>query len=128
MYENNKAKQVFMHNFIWELMNNKKPNRDIGERLCFKDGNRLNITIKNLIIMSKSDKVRLSKNRNKNNKTTYRGVSYHKTRQTYRAVCYKDGKAHWCGQSKDINIAAELYNKKAIELLGDRAILNVINQ
>lgn len=52
----------------------------------------------------------------------YRGVS--KKGDRYYAMIQHAGKRHWCGSYLSEMAAAEAYDKKAKELLGDNAVLN----
>ncbi|WP_107842020.1 hypothetical protein [Metasolibacillus meyeri] len=52
----------------------------------------------------------------------YRGVT--KKGNRYYAMIQVDGKKHWCESYFHEILAAEAYDKKAYELLGDKAILN----
>lgn len=52
----------------------------------------------------------------------YRGVC--KKGSKWYAMIQVDGIKHWCGSYFHETDAAEAYDKKAFELLGDRAILN----
>ncbi|MCT6924599.1 hypothetical protein [Metasolibacillus sp.] len=52
----------------------------------------------------------------------YRGVA--KKGNHYYAMIQVNGKKHWCGSYLHESAAAEAYDKKAYELLGDKAILN----
>jgi len=52
----------------------------------------------------------------------YRGVC--KKGSRWYAMIQVDGKKHWCGSYLSEMAAAEAYDKKAYELLGDKAVLN----
>ena len=52
----------------------------------------------------------------------YRGVC--KKGSRWYAMIQVDGKKHWCGSYFHEVLAAEAYDKKAIELLGTNAVLN----
>ena len=52
----------------------------------------------------------------------YRGVA--KKAGRYYAMIQVDGKKYWCGSHLHEVAAAEAYDQKAYELLGDKAVLN----
>ena len=56
----------------------------------------------------------------------YKGVDWHKRDGCWRAHIVKDKKQYYIGHFKSEIDAADAYNKKAIELFGDFACLNVI--
>jgi len=61
----------------------------------------------------------------KPNKLGYKGIECRKNRPTkYAARITVNGKSIYLGSSNDIRELAELYDKKAIELLGEDAITN----
>ena len=65
-------------------------------------------------------------NINLNNTSKYRGVSFNKYMKKWQSsICNKSNKIH-LGYFDDIIEAAKTYNKKAIELLGEKAKLNII--
>jgi len=57
--------------------------------------------------------------------TEYRGV-YYVRENRYRATITANGKKHHVGYFKTPKLAAIAYNKKSIELLGDKARLSII--
>ena len=61
-----------------------------------------------------------------NNTTGYKGVSYRKDRNKYQARIFKDNIKYSLGCFKTAKEAALAYNAKAIELHGEFATLNVI--
>ena len=62
----------------------------------------------------------------KNNKSGYKGVAFHKIDKRYRSSIMANGKAYVLGNFKCKHEAAKAYNKKAIELYGEFARLNII--
>lgn len=59
----------------------------------------------------------------------YKGVSYHKTREQYRAYIQYDGKMMWLGwYGTDENAAGRAYNEAAIKYHGEFAELNKIEE
>jgi hypothetical protein len=81
---------------------------DAGEVL-FLDGNSLNNTRANLKAATRSD-VRANA-RNKRGACGFRGVSFDKTKKTYRATIKIDGKRIRLGSSKDPATAARLFDE-----------------
>jgi group I intron endonuclease len=65
----------------------------------------------------------------KGNETSkYRGVSYRKDRGKYRAYLFYKGKQISLGLYENEIDAAKAYNKKALELYGEDAILNITDE
>jgi hypothetical protein len=62
----------------------------------------------------------------KNNKSGYKGVSFDKENKKWRAKLGYQGKQQDLGRHLDPIQAAEAYNKKALELWGEYALLNII--
>lgn len=58
----------------------------------------------------------------KRNTSKYRGVCWDKNK--WRSVIYHQGKQHSIGRFTDEIEAAKAYDKRAIELFGDKAVLN----
>jgi hypothetical protein len=66
----------------------------------------------------------LSKGRSPKFTSQHRGVIFDKSRGKWRAEAKKDGKKYFAGRYETEKEAALAYNKKAIELFGDKAVLN----
>jgi hypothetical protein len=64
----------------------------------------------------------------KNAASIYRGVSYAKSNKKWRAALTYKGVRHYLGQYDTEIEAAEAYNKAALRLIGDYALLNEIPQ
>lgn len=64
--------------------------------------------------------------KNKDNKSGYKGVGWHKLSQKWRARITVKGKEKYLGLFDAPQEAAIIYNKKAIELFGEFARLNII--
>lgn len=123
--ENGKKKHLLMHRAIMDV-------NDPAVIIDHIDGNGFNNQINNLRIVTRSQNIMNSyKPKTKNPKSIYKGVSKwikHENGFTYegwRASCCKNGKTYSKGHKTEIS-AALWYNKKAIELHGEYAILNVI--
>jgi hypothetical protein len=68
----------------------------------------------------------LNRSANKNSKLGYKGICYRKRSNKYEPkICYKN-KIYYLGTYITPEEAAEAYNKKAIELFGEYACLNII--
>lgn len=63
----------------------------------------------------------------KDSTSGYKGVSYNKRLCKWNACCMFQGKNHWIGTFKSRDEAALAYNKKALELHGEFAVLNIIS-
>lgn len=59
--------------------------------------------------------------------SAYRGVTWHSQRQRWQAQIVIAGKPVYCGLFDDEIAAARAYNVTAVQLLGGRAVLNVIS-
>jgi hypothetical protein len=66
-------------------------------------------------------------NRTTNNKTGYRGVTYRKSRNTYKAVIYYKNEIFYSKSYKSAEQAAFEYNMLALKYYGNKAILNKLS-
>ena len=64
----------------------------------------------------------------KNSSSQYLGVAWNSAREQWVVMCQHEGKKHWGGRFKCEHQAALAYNKKAKELHGEFANLNVVPQ
>jgi hypothetical protein len=92
--------------------------------VAFKDGNTFNCRKNNLEII-KISKRNVNARLSKSNRTGYKGVSWNPKTKKYMAYIKHKGEKINLGSHKNILIAAKAYNKKAVELFGDRARLNI---
>jgi HNH endonuclease len=111
-----KRRMLFMHRLILGQENEKN-------QIDHKDGDGLNNQKSNLRICTNSQ--------NGCNKAKYKiGTSVHKgvrkVRNRWAAFIVLNRKQHWLGTFQTENQAAEAYNKKAMELHGEFARLNII--
>ena len=115
--EGNKLKSELMHRIIMglptELMvdhinGNKLDNRRCNLRLCNESQNGAN---RRKSIVHNND---------------YLGVTYHKRDNRYQTQVRHKGKRYYCGYFKTAEEAALAYNKKASELHGEFARLNIL--
>lgn len=89
------------------------------------DGNRLNNTLSNLRIYSKKQNEYNSKIR-ADNSSGFKGVSFDKRKDKYRAYINKDGHQYHLGYFCSAKDAAQAYNLVAQELFGEYARLNPV--
>lgn len=88
------------------INNHRSDNRICNLRECSQTQNKANSGIQ------------------KNNKTGYKGVSWCRTRKKYLSQIRKDKKTIHIGYFDNKTVAAESYNKRAIELFGEFALIN----
>ena len=112
------AKPVTMARFLIEL----PPYAEDKRRVVYKDKNWLNNQKSNLLVISSAELARMTINRNPT--SGYYGVSFHKTRNMWRAYISNHNKNIFAGYAKTAIEAAVLYDKKAIELFGSDTVLN----
>lgn len=114
-------KTVYMHRVILE----RKIDRRITsfEECDHIDGNKLNNSRSNLRISTRSQN-QANRKKLSNNKSGYKGVSFHKSSKKWIACVVKDGVSYYCGSFDDPISAARSRDKKALELFGEFAFLN----
>lgn len=112
-----KRSVVYMHRVI---MKAKK-----GVQVDHINGDSLDNRKTNLRLASHSENMR-NRKLQKNNTTGYKGVWYNKKRQKYIATIKTNGQSRTIKSADTALEAAEAYNKRALELYGDFARLNVI--
>lgn len=91
------------------------------------DGNKLNNQRDNLRLCTSKDNQRNSKSAN-GSSSKYKGVCWDKSRRKWLANITVDRKSIYIGRFKTEEEAALAYNEKAIELFGEFARLNIINE
>jgi hypothetical protein len=122
-----RKKSVRMHRMIIELEHNIV--LDSGTHIDHIDRIPLNNQLDNLRICWKGTSInQINVGLRKDNTTGYKGVKFKKSTERYESYVDFRGKRHYAGSSKNIDIAAELYNIKALELHGESAYLNVIKK
>lgn len=62
------------------------------------------------------------------NTSGYRGVTWNKRRRKWDVRVYKDGKTFYSGYFDCKHEAAKMYNEKALEAFGEKALLNEIKR
>lgn len=60
----------------------------------------------------------------KKQSSIYKGVGWYKPGKKWRSYLYHNKKAYFLGHFEDEKDAARAYNRKALELFGDKAVLN----
>lgn len=116
--ENKPKMYLYLHRLVFVLKNGIMP-----KMVDHKDRNGLNCQISNLREATRSQNLH---NQRTYNKHGYQGIWYDKKNNRYYAEIMKDGIKYKPGSSKDIKIAVDIYNKKALELYGEYARLNKI--
>ncbi len=109
-----KTIEVLMHR---EIMNTPK-----GMETDHKDFNKLNNQRSNLRVCDRYQNMR-NRKPNRGN-SYYKGVSFSKRDNIWRAVIFYDGKQVFVGHFKNEEEAARAYDRKAKELFGEFAYLN----
>jgi hypothetical protein len=120
-YINTKEKRVYLHRFLM-----KPP---INKFVDHIDGNPLNNQKCNLRVCTARENVINSKRHGKYSK--YKGVSYcstEKRKKRWVAACEVNNKRITIGRYYTEKEAADAYNKKALELFGEFAKINKINE
>lgn len=110
-------KLVRLHRFVLNINNksqidhinrNTLDNRKFNLRICNKSTNGMN------------------RSRQINNKSGFKGVSYHKKGKKWAAQIVSNGQCHYLGLFTTKELAAVAYNEAAIKLHGEFAYLNKI--
>jgi len=109
-------KMIYMHR---EILKSE------GKFIDHKDHDGLNNQKSNLRICSSSQN-QWNKRSKKNSSSKYVGVYYDKSRGKWSASCCVNYKTHRLGRFETEKEAAIAYNKKAVELHGEFANLNII--
>lgn len=112
---NGKRSGQFMHNII---MGRK------GVDHIDRDG--LNNKVSNLRFCTKSENG-MNRCKQRNTTSIYKGVSFHKRNNNWKASIRLEGKDIYLGCFTNEVDAAKAYNAKAIELFGEFANLNIID-
>lgn len=109
---------IRMHRFIMGLSNK-------NDFIDHKDRNKLNNQKKNLRVCGVGENMR-NRSMYKINKSGFKGVWRQKQIGRWAAEIRKDGKKIYLGVFKEKKEAAIAYNKAALELHGEFAVLNKI--
>lgn len=119
LYVNGKRRTKGIHSFIKEC--------PIDLKIDHINGDALDNRKENLRICTNQENCRNQRKTKLKRSSKYKGVSYNKNNRNYRAYIKHDGKHVNIGSFLNENDAAEAYNKKAFELFGEFANLNIID-
>lgn len=108
-----------MHRFIMKA--------EKGQFVDHIDGNGLNNQRANLRFCTKQQN-NMNKQKRNNCSSSYKGVSYYKSRKKWEANIQINGKNTRLGYFRTAVEAAKAYNKKALLIFGEFAKLNVIRE
>lgn len=107
------------HILVWVFFYKNYPKRQIDHKNRIKDDNRID----NLRMLTGFQNQQ-NRGKNKNNTSGFKGV--HKHRNVWEASIMCDREKHRLGCFKDPKEAALAYNKAAIKLHGEFAVLNEV--
>ena len=96
-----------------------------GVEIDHIDGNRLNNQKSNLRFATSSQN-KINRGPRKDNKSGYKGVSWHKQRNCWAVRLMINGKYQHLGLFQDKHKAAQVYNDNALKYYGSYAWLNKI--
>jgi len=113
--ENGKRGLIYLHRFIMKVPKGK----DIDHR----DRDPLNNQKNNLRICTRAQN-NMNKLKREGYSSEYKGVSWNKQKLKWEASIGKDYKKHHLGLFTDETDAAIAYNKAALEMFGEYAVLN----
>ena len=116
---NGKRQRVKMHRFILGL-------KDVKVCVDHIDGDGLNNQRNNLRICTQMQNTHNRRKRGTRSTSKYLGVSFNKRHKKWRACIKTNGKSLHIGAFINEIDAAKAYNKKALELRGEFAKLNII--
>ena len=116
--ENGRRRQLHLHRFILGV-------DDAGVMVDHINGDPLDNRRENLRVCSNSANQH-NQGLNKRNTTGYKGVCFYKKSGKYRAQIKHQMARHFLGEFRTPEEAAHAYNKAAIRLHGDFAVLNPV--
>ena len=117
-----KNKNVYLHRFIMKLL--EGDSKIIVDHI---DKNGLNNKKENLRLCTQAENLRNSEKRKSKKQTSiYKGVEWKKDRNKWRCRIKYNYKSIHLGTFEDEKEAALAYNKKAKELFGEFASLNIL--
>jgi hypothetical protein len=112
------GKRYLEHRLAFLFIYNESP-----EFIDHIDGNKSNNRINNL---RKCDRNQNGQNRGKmaNNTSGYKGVHLDKRNNKYASQIRNNGRLEWLGYFDNVEDAAKAYDKRALEIFGEFALLN----
>lgn len=108
-------KYFFAHRIIWEMFNGKIPEGFVIDHI---DGNRANNLLLNLRVCTFQEN-HFNRGKQINNKSGFKGVSFHKQKQKWVAQIKIDGRNKFLGFFKTPEDAYEKYCETAILNYGE---------
>lgn len=118
-----KVETIYLHKYIAETFLEKSPGEGESQSVRIKNDNKLDCRLENLEWASVSKIARKCK---AYGQSGYRGV--YRYGKGWKAMIYHDRKPLTIGVYTNPEEAADAYNKKAYELFGDDATLNVVGK
>ena len=115
LYKNGKSKTLKVHRLVGIAFLENPDNRPMIDHI---DENKANNNIKNLRWATTQDNS-CNRGKTKNNKSGFKGVSFHKPSKTYRAQIKINDKYKNLGHFKSAEEASKVYDAKAKELHGE---------
>jgi hypothetical protein len=112
-------KYLFAHRIIWEIFNGAIPKGLVIDHI---NGNRSDNRIENLRICTFQQN-HFNRGKQSNNKSGFKGVSWHKQKQKWVAQIKIDGRNKFLGYFVDPEKAYEKYCEVALERYGEYAKL-----
>jgi AP2-like factor (euAP2 lineage) len=111
------GKVIMMHQFILNYI-----------KIDHKDFNGLNNQKHNIRPCTHAENMRNRKPfKNIKSSSKYKGISFNKTKGKWVSLIWHNNKVIYLGQFEEEINAAKAYNKKAIELFGEFAFLNMVS-
>ena len=115
-----KGTYYFAHRIVWEMHHGEIPTGLVIDHI---DGNRANNMLENLRICTFQQN-HFNRGKQSNNKSGFKGVSWHKQKQKWVAQIKIDGRNKFLGFFTDPVKAYEKYCEVAIERYGEYAKLD----
>jgi hypothetical protein len=110
----------FAHRIVWEMHKGKIPDGLVIDHI---DGDRANNKIENLRVCTFQQN-HFNRGKQSNNKSGFKGVSWHRQKQKWVAQIKIKGRNKFLGFFEDPKEAYEKYCQKAIEHYGEYAKLD----
>jgi hypothetical protein len=114
------GKYLFAHRVIWEMHNGKIPDGLVIDHI---DGCRYNNKLENLRVCTFQQN-HFNRGKQANNKSGFKGVSWHKQKQKWVAQIKIDGKNKFLGFFIDPEVAYAKYCEVALDRYGEFAKLD----